>query len=341
MRLSIYIIRRTLLVLFSLIGLSILVFVLARVLPGDPARMAAGPRAPEWVVEQLRKELRLDKPLYEQYFYWVIDVLHGDLGYSILTRRSVTTDMFEYLPPSLELIFLAAIFQLIGAFALGVVAGRYSYKWPDNTVRLASYIGISIPAFVLAIIFQLVFGWSVKLFPIQGVVSPGIELPPRTTGFVILDSLIAGRPDTSLDVLRHMVLPALALCMGGMLQDARIIRAGMVENKDKDYIAMATAQGLPERTITFKYLLKPSVIPAVTIMGLDIAALLANAFLVELVFNWPGFSKLGIRYMLNKDLNGIVALVLVIGIIYAVANIVVDVVVAYLDPRIRLMERGE
>ena len=324
-----------------MIGLSVLVFVLARVLPGDPARMAAGPRAPEWVVEQLRVQLRLDKPLYEQYFYWVSDIFHGDLGFSILTRRSVTVDVLEYFPGSLELIFLAAAFQLIGAFALGVVAGRYSYKWPDNVVRLASYIGISVPAFVLAIIFQFVFGWSLKWFPIQGVVSAGTEPPLRITGMASVDSLITGRISTFLDVLSHMVLPALALCMGGMLQDARIIRSGMVENKDKDYIAMATAQGLPERTITFKYLLKPSVIPAVTIMGLDMAALLANAFLVEMVFNWPGFSKLGIRYMLNKDLNGIIALVLVIGVIYAIANIVVDVVVAYLDPRIRLMERGE
>jgi len=317
MKLTVYVLRRTFLVIFSLIGLSVLVFVMARVLPGDPARMMAGPDAPQWVVEQIRVQLRLDKPLYEQYFYWVNDLFHGDLGFSILTRRSITTDILEYLPASLELIFLAAIFSLIGSFALGVIAGRYSYKWPDNVVRLASYIGISVPSFVLAIIFQLVFGWWLKWFPIQG---PG-------TNFV--------------DELYHMVLPALALCLGGMLQDARIIRSGMVENKDKDYIAMATAQGMPERTITLKYLLKPSVIPAVTIMGLDIAALLANAFLVETVFNWPGFSKLGIRYMLNKDLNGIVALVLVIGVIYAIANIVVDVVVAYLDPRIRLMERGE
>jgi len=341
MRLSTYIIRRAILVIFSLIGLSILVFVLARVLPGDPARMVAGARAEEWVVEQLRKQLRLDKPLYEQYFYWVGDIFRGELGYSILTKRDVVTDVLEYLPASLELIFLAAIFQLIGAFALGVIAGRYSYKWPDNMVRIASYVGISVPAFVLAIVFQLVFGWWVKWFPIQGVVTSGIELPPTVTGMTTLDSLIAGRVDTFLNVVWHMVLPALALCMGGMLQDARIIRAGMVENKDKDYIALASAQGLPERTITFRYLLKPSVIPAVTIMGLDIAALMANAFLVESVFNWPGFSKLGMRYMFNKDLNGIVALVLVIGVIYAVANIVVDIVVAYLDPRIRLMERGE
>lgn len=341
MRLSTYILKRTVYIVFSLIGLSILVFVLARVLPGDPARMAAGPRAPELVVDQLRKQLRLDKPLYEQYIYWLQDVLHGDLGYSLVTRRSLSVDVLEYLPTSLELIFLAAVFEIVGSFTLGVIAGRYSYKWPDNMVRVSSYVGISIPAFVMGIIFQLVFAWWLKWFPAQGMLSVGIERPPTITGMVTLDSLMTGRVDVFLNVLWHMVLPALALCMGGMLQDARIIRSGMVENKDKDYISMVTSQGLPERLIMFKYLLKPSMIPAVTVMGLDIAALLGNAFLVEIVYNWPGFSKFGINVMLNKDLNAIVALVLVIGIIYAIANIVVDVVVAYLDPRIRLMERGE
>ncbi|MFQ6080636.1 MAG: ABC transporter permease [Candidatus Bathyarchaeia archaeon] len=341
MRLSSYIAKRTVYVIFSLMGLSVLVFVLARVLPGDPARMAAGPRAPEWVIEQLKTQLRLDKPLYEQYFYWLSDVLRGDLGFSIVTRRSVTIDVMEYLPASLELILLAAIFEVTGAFILGVLAGRYSYKWPDNLVRLSSYVGISIPAFVWAIILQLVFAWWLSLFPSQGVFSPGVDPPPTITGMATLDSLIAGRVDAFLNVLWHMVLPAFALCMGGMMQDARIIRAGMVENQDKDYITMALSQGLPERLVMFKYLLKPSVIPAVTVMGMDIAALLANAFLVEIVYNWPGFSKFGITVMMNKDLNAIVALVIVIGVIYAIANIVVDAMVAYLDPRIRLMERGE
>jgi peptide/nickel transport system permease protein len=341
MRLSTYVLKRTGYIVFSLIGLSILVFSLARVLPGDPARMAAGPRASEEVVEQIRKQLRFDRPLYEQYFYWVNDLLHGDLGYSLVTRRSITADVLEYLPTSLELIFLAAVFEVAGALILGVIAGRYSYKWPDNIVRVFSYVGISIPVFVMAILFQLLFTWNLKLFPTSGMLSQGLERPSVVTGMVTLDSLIAGRIDVFGNVLWHMVLPAMALCLGGMLQDARIIRSGMVENKDKDYISMATSQGLPERQVMFKYLLKPSLIPAVTVMGLDIAALMANAFLVEMVFNWPGFSKLGITLMLNKDLNGIVALVLVLGVIYAVANVVVDIIVAYLDPRIRLMERGE
>jgi peptide/nickel transport system permease protein len=341
MRLSTYIAKRAAYIIFSLIGLSVLVFILARVLPGDPARMAAGERAPEWVVEQLRKQLKLDRPLYEQYFYWVTNLLRGDLGYSIVSRRSVTVDVLEYLPASLELIGLAAIFQITGALILGAIAGYFSYKWPDNLLRIFSYIGVSIPAFVLGIILQLIFAWWLKIFPAQGVLNPGVSPPPRVTGMYTIDSLIAGRFDTFLDVLWHMILPALALSIGSMMQDARIIRSGMVENKDKEYILLARSQGMPERLVMFKYLFKPSVIPAVTVMGLDAAALLANAFLVETVYYWPGFSKLGITLMLNKDLNAIVALVLVIGIIYAIANLIVDVIVAYLDPRIRLVETGE
>jgi peptide/nickel transport system permease protein len=138
-----------------------------------------------------------------------------------------------------------------------------------------------------------------------------------------------------------MVLPALALCIGGMMQDARIIRAGMVENKDKDYITMAVSQGLPERLVTSKYLLKPSIIPAVTVMGMSIASLMGVAFLVEMVFNWPGISKYGINAMLNKDLNAIVAVVLVIGLIFTLVTVITDAIVANLDPRITHMEKGE
>ena len=168
-----------------------------------------------------------------------------------------------------------------------------------------------------------------------------VTAPTRITGMITLDSLITGRFDAFVNVLWHMVLPAFALCLGGMMQDARIVRSGMVENQDKDYITMAKCQGLPERQVMFKYLLKPSIIPAITVMGMDIAALLSNAFLVETVFAWPGFSKLGITLMLNKDLNGIVAMVLIIGVMYAIINIVTDIIVASVDPRIRLMEKGE
>lgn len=340
MKLSTYILKRTAYSIFTLLGLSIIVFTLARVLPGDPARMAAGSRAPEWVVEQIRHQLNLDKPLYLQYFYWLSDLLRGDLGYSIVSRRSVTGDAIEYLPASLELVIVAAIFNILGAFLLGSLAGKYANRLVDNVIRVFSYVAISIPAFVWAIILQLVFGWWLHAFPIQGRISEGLSVS-RITGFYLIDSILNGNLRAFLDAAWHLILPAFALSIGGMAQDARIIRSGMVDNVEKDYILLMRSKGLPDRLISFKYLLKPSIIPAVTVMGMDVAALLGNAFLVEIVYNWPGFSKYGIWAMLNKDLNAIVAIVLVIGLIFAIANIVVDVIVSYLDPRIRLLEKGE
>jgi peptide/nickel transport system permease protein len=340
LKLSTYILRRAIYSIFTLLGLSIIVFTLARVLPGDPARMAAGSRAPEWVVEQIRHQLNLDKPLYLQYFYWLSDLLRGDLGYSIVSRRSVTGDAIEYLPASLELVIVAAIFNILGAFLLGSLAGKYANRFIDNAIRVFSYVAISIPAFVWAIILQLVFGWWLHAFPIQGRISEGLSVS-RITGFYLIDSILNGNLGAFLDAAWHLILPAFALSIGGMAQDARIIRSGMVDNVEKDYISLMRSKGLPDRLISFKYLLKPSIIPAVTVMGMDVAALLGNAFLVEIVYNWPGFSKYGIWAMLNKDLNAIVAIVLVIGLIFAIANIVVDVIVSYLDPRIRLLEKGE
>jgi len=340
MRMITYIVKRSAYIIFTLFGLSVLVFVLARVLPGDPVRIMLPPRTPPEVIEQVRKTLRLDKPLIEQYFYWLRDVFSGDLGYSLYTKRSVTYDVLQYLPASLELIALAAIFEVVGAIVLGVIAGRFPYKLPDNIVRIFSYVGISIPSFVWAIIFQLLFAWIWPIFPTTGNIDRDIS-PTTVTGFITIDSLITGRFDALANWLWHAILPALALSLGGMAQDARIIRSGMVENMDKDYITMATAQGLPERLIMFKYLFKPSIIPAVTVMGMDIAGMLGNAFPVEIVYRWPGLSKYGIEVMMNKDLNAIVAVVLVIGLIFAIMNLIADVIVAYIDPRIRLMERGE
>jgi len=339
MKMKTYVARRLGFALFSLIGLSILVFYLARVIPGDPVMMMVDPRTPPEKIEELRHALGLDKPLYLQYFFWLEDVFRGDLGFSVYTKRSVTSDVLEYLPASLELVVLAALMEVVGSFILGVLAGAYAYKWPDNLVRIISYIGISIPSFVWAIIFQLIFAWQLSLFPTGGTLD--VPSPPPVTGFTSLDSLIAFRFDAFVNFIWHATLPAFALCIGGMAQDARIIRSGMVENKDKEYIAMATSQGLPKRLVMFKYLLKPSIIPAVTVMGMDIASMLGNAFLVERVFTWPGFSKHAIDAMLMKDLNTIVATVMVIGIIFAMVNIITDIIVVYVDPRIRLMERGE
>ncbi len=341
MKLYVFLAKRLLSAVFVLFGLSILIFTIARVIPGDPARLALGPRAPEEVVQRLREQMHLDKPIYEQYFYWLRDALQGHLGQSLYTHRDVLVDIKEFLPATLELILFAAIINVIGAITLGVLSGRYAGKIVDHIVRIFAYIGVAVPSFVFAIIFQLVFAYFLHVFPAYGRLDENLVPPERITGFITIDSLLQGKIDIFLNALKHLFLPALSLALGTMAQEARITRASLIENINKDYTFNAISHGLPERLIMFKYLLKPSLIPTVAIMGLDMASLIANAFLVEIVFNWPGFSRYGISVMLRKDLNAIVGVVMVVGLVFALVNILVDLVTAVLDPRIRYRERGE
>jgi peptide/nickel transport system permease protein len=336
MSLGRFLVRRIVQGVFVLLGLSIVIFVIARVMPGDPARMAVGARAPQWVVDRIREQMHLNDPLPVQYYYWLRGAVQGDFGLSLVTQRPVTTDIREFFPASLELVLFAGLMSAVAGIGLGIVAARYKDTWVDNAVRVISYAGIVTPSFVFAILFVLLFGFALKWFPIIGRVSEQTVAPPLRTGMVTVDALLVGRVDVFLDGLRHMVLPALALAMGSIAQSARITRSSMADNLTKDYVAAARALGIRERTVTGKFLLKPSLIPTVSILGLDIAATFSIAFLVELIFNWPGLGRYGMTSMLHKDLNAISAVILVFGAIFVSINILVDVVVAWLDPRIRL-----
>lgn len=337
-----FIVKRLVYSVFVLVGLSILIFVIARVMPGHPARMALGARAPEWAVERLREEMHLNEPLYVQYYYWAKGALHGDFGMSLVTRRSVANDIKEFLPASLELALYAGIFMGIIGITLGTISGWYSNTWIDNLVRVISYIGIVTPSFVFAIFFVLIFSYVLEIFPTMGRIAPDLIPPPRITGMITLDALITGNFAIFLDALKHLFLPAISLAMGPLAQEARITRSSITDNIKKDYIAAERSCGIPERIIMFKYLLKPSLIPTISIYGLDFASLLGNAFLIELIFNWPGLSRYGMNAMLRKDLNAMTAIILVFGLVFVIVNIIVDIIVEYLDPRIRLgVERGQ
>jgi len=341
MRIGPFLLRRLFLSILVLIGISILIFVIARIVPGDPARMALGPRAPQEVVDRLRKEMYLDKSIPEQYFYWIKGVVQGDFGKSLVTKRDVSEDIRDYLPATLELAALSALFMIIFAIVLGVLAARYRDTWVDTLIRLLSYFGVAIPAFVVAVLFLLLFGYYWPILPVIGRISSSVVPPGTITGFMGLDSLFSGNFPAFWDSFKHLILPALALALGSIFQEARITRSAMVDNMNKDFLAAERGYGIPERVVMFKYLLKPSLIPTVSVMGLDIASLMSNAFLVELIFNWPGISRYGINAMLSKDLNAISAVIVVFGLIFVVVNIVVDLIVAYLDPRIRLSgQRG-
>lgn len=322
--------------LFVIIGISILIFVLSRIVPGDPARMSLGPRAPQFAVDELRREMHLDTSLPEQYYYWISGVVKGDFGRSINTKRPVAEDIKEFLPATLELALFSGLLLILFSIVLGLLAASKRDSWVDGLIRILSYSGIAVPSFVLAVLLLLLFGYVWPIVPVLERQSSGIATPPRLTGIIVIDGLLTGNLAAAWDAVRHMFLPAIALSVGPMFQEARILRSALTDNMGKEYIAVSTGYGLPRRIIMRKYLLKPSFIPVVSVMGLDFASLMGNAFLVEKIFNWPGLSRYGINAMLNKDLNAISAVILITGAIFVVVNIIVDLIIASLDPRIRL-----
>ena len=329
-----YILHRLLWSVFVLFGLSILIFCIARVIPGDAATMALGTRATEEAKELYREQNHLNEPIPVQYVYWLKSAVQGDFGQSTQTRRAVSSDVAEFLPATLELMLFAAILEIVGGLLLGVLCARYAGSWFDNLIRVVSYVGISVPAFVWAILFMLTFSFLIPILPTIGRISAGITVP-SVTGFLLIDSLIAGNFQAFGDVLKHLIMPGTALALAGIAQSARITRGSMLENVEKDYVGSEIASGMPLRRVYARYILRPAASPTVAIIALDIAAMLGNAFLVEVIYSYPGISKYGINAILNKDLNAIVAVVLVIGVTFLIVNILVDIISSVLDPRIR------
>ena len=325
--------------LVVLVGVSMLIFAIARVIPGDPARIALGPNATAEQIAALREKLHLNRSLPEQYGYFVGDLVHGDLGTSLYTNRPVTSDIAQFLPATLELIFVSGLMMVCLGLPLGVLSARYRNSWADNLIRLVSLLGVSAPAFVWAVILMLIFAYFVPLFPIAGRISDTMTVQP-VTNFLFIDTLLAGNFAAFGNALWHVLLPAFALALSGIGQAARLTRSNMVETYSKPFIEMARSYGFPENKIANRYAFRPSLIPSLTIIGLDFAAMLGNAFLVEAVFAWPGLSRYGVAVILRKDLNAIVGTVLIISAMFLAVNVVVDLMIAFINPRIRLSQRA-
>ena len=320
-----------------LIGVSFLIFAIARVIPGDPARIALGPNATPEAVEALRNQLHLNDSFLTQYGYFLSDLMHGDLGISLYTNRPVTDDIAQFLPATLELVLVAGLMMVGIGLPLGILAARYRGRAADHITRVVALLTVSAPGFVWAVVLMLVFAYFLPVFPIAGQISDSYRIPD-VTGFLLIDTLIAGNIAAFGNALWHLILPAFALALAGIGQTARLVRVNMVETYGKPYIEMAEAYGFPQRRIARKYALRPSMIPSLTVIGLDFASLLGNAFLIETVYAWPGLSRYGVAVILRKDLNGIIGTVLVIAAMFLIVNVLVDLLVSVINPRIRLSE---
>lgn len=330
--------RRLLASIGVLVGVSIVIFVIARVIPGDPARIALGPMASAAQVEALRTQLYLDQPLPLQYVEFVKRLFQGDLGISLYTNRPVVTELAQSFPATLELVLVAGLMMIVVGIPMGILAAYFRNKWPDAAARVISLLGVTTPSFVWAIFLMLLFSYALGWLPTLGRLSFAVTPPPTITGMFTVDALLTGRWATLWDAVKHLLLPASALALSGLGQAARLTRANMLETYSKPYVEMVRAFGVRERTVAMKYALRPAMIPTLTVLGLDFAAMLGNAFLVEIVFGWPGIARYAVQTMLHKDLNGIVGVTLVIAAVFLVVNLVVDLLVGWINPRIRFRQ---
>lgn len=335
-----YLVRRGVSLFFVLFGLAILIFIIARIVPGDPARIALGPTATPQQVIELQREMGLDQPLLTQLGTYLGGLAQGDLGKSLLTSRPVMDDIMGALPATFELVLFTIILQIVISIPLGVIAAIYRNTWVDNVMRVVSLIGVVTPGFVLAILLQLVAAYYWGFFPITGRLDPAIDWDGGATGLLLVDGMVAGRWDVVGDALRHLFLPAIALAAGGIGQVMRITRAAMIEVSSRDFVEASRAYGIPERVVTFRYMLRVASVAPLTILGLEFASLIGNAFIVEFVFSWPGIASYGVRTILQKDLNAVIGVVLVSGLFFVVANLVIDIILGLLDPRHRLRQES-
>lgn len=334
-----YVINRLAMSVLVLLGLSVITFTLARVVPSDPAALYVGPRARAEQVAAVREKMGLNRPLYVQYAYYLRDLLHGDLGTSIATKHPVRQEITERLPGTLELLLAGMSLAVLFGIPLGVLSARLQGTSFDVFVRTFSLMGVSLPAFWLGLIFQVIFFRELGWFPVNGRFSTTLRFThpiEDITGLFLFDSLVTGNWVAFRDLAWHIVLPAVTLAAYPTGLIARMTRASMLEVLGQDFIRTARAYGLQDWFITGVYALKNALGPTLTVIGLSLAYALTGTFFVELVFNWPGLGTFTVHSLLNVDYPSIMGVTLLGAAGYVLINLVVDLLQAWIDPRVEL-----
>ncbi len=327
--------RRVVGIAAVMIGVSVITFAISHVIPADPVAAALGDHATDAQIAQFRAEYGLDRPLPEQYLIYATGILHGDLGKSIRTRRSVADDLADSFPATLELSFAALLISIV----LGVPAGVWSAisrgRFPDYVVRVLSLAGGSLPVFWLGLIVIGLFYYQLGWFPGGGRLDTFVPPPPTRTGLYVLDSILAGDFEALRSSLVHLVLPAVTLGYFSTAVVARMTRSSMLDVLGQDYMRTARAKGLREPVIVLRHALRNALIPTVTIIGLTFGSLLSGAVLTETIFSWPGLGRYATASAVSLDFPAVLGVTLLAAIVYPLANLIVDVAYYWLDPRIQ------
>ncbi len=332
-----FVARRLVLMVPTLLGASMLIFGLMRMSGGDPAKILGGERASAEQLAKIRERWALDEPLLVQYGHWLGNALTGDLGNSIQTQRPVMDEFREFFPNTLEL----TCFAILLAVVLGGLAGVLSARFPNTVLDYGSMggalVGISVPVFWLGLMLMFFFGYWLNILPVSGRFDDlYYDRPTRVTGLYLLDSLLEGNGAAFWVSFQHLLLPSIALSTIPMALIARMTRSSMLEVLGQDYIRTARAKGVPERVVVFRHALKNAMIPIVTVVGLQFGLLLSGAILTETVFSWPGIGRWAVNSVNARDYPAIQGCVLITVSLLLFVNLAVDVLYTVVDPRVRL-----
>lgn len=326
--------RRLLYMMLVIVGVSMLMFVLVRVIPGDPIAKALGQGADAASIKKMRDQMGLDQPIYIQYFRYIEGITRGQLGMSLVEYRDTAEIIKDKFPATLELILASMTLAVILAIPLGVFSALKRNSLTDHFNTLISLIGVSFPQFWSGLMVQLFFGYILAFLPITGRISG--PPPMAITQFFLIDSLLTLNFPAFWDALVHLAAPAFVLSLAPLANITRLIRANMIDEMSKDYINVSKATGMPQAVISFKYMLRNAFSPAMTMIGFMIPLQMGTAFVVEQVFAWPGIARFGAEAITTNDFNGAVGVTLVISVAVVVTNFIVDELYGVLDPRIKL-----
>ena len=335
MGLRYYLLRRLLLIIPVLIGLSIVTFTISHLVPGDPVRLAAGPQATAEQIHKLEEEFGLDKPLYVQYLQFMSGVLRGDFGTSMMSRHPVAMDLRRYFPATFELVLTSTVFAVVVGVPMAMAAAVFRDRWPDQFSRVVALSSISMPVFWLGMILQLILAMKLHLLPISGRFDPRVPFPPNVTGMLLVDSLLAADLESLRIATRYIALPAFCQALIGIALITRLLRADILEVMQRDFVVMARASGLPERVILFKYVLKNALIATVAMLGFLFGWQLGGSVMIETVFDWPGIGLYAVKSAMTLDFQPIMGITLFVGLLFTIINLLVDLSYGIIDPRIR------
>ncbi len=332
-----YILQRLLSMALSLFGVSLLVFFMVHLIPGDAALTILGERATEEALAELRRQMGLDQPLYKQYGVFLWDLAHLDLGRSFKTNERVIDEILRKFPATVELTLAAMSFSIVFGIGAGIIAAVNRGKFWDHTTMFGSLAGISMPIFWLGLMLILLLAYTFPIFPSSQRLDAVLDLDiQHRTYFYLIDTLFAGNLAAFRDAIAHLILPAVTLGTVPLAIIARMTRSSLLEVLNQQYIMTAHAKGLPKRIVILKHALKNSIIPVLTVIGLEFGYLMGGAILTEHIFSWPGLGSWLRAAVEARDIRPIQGGVLFVATVFMTVNLIVDLLYAYFDPRIRI-----